>query len=512
MYKPVESTLRTLHEEFKRASASFPPLYHEQVFDLIYDGDLITLDDARKAYLAWRSVRSEEGRKWQWWHGPHKTGFGGGKDTGKGEFKGQGYTGPAGEWYGRFFGCGDGLEEFLRLAESTYLVLCEMELPLRTSTGGWIGFVEFLYELAERQATPLLRATGTMLEWGGDDWVRDSEEEQPAAAQNEGADQAAHDPSPENNIIATECPPIPYVQSLRLNLFTCSMAAIQMLLDPESILLVTDMEDGKTVSGGPKFSVAPAGVEESGTPSKDGGDEGESEKKADFEKPGTEPDYLFRFEKGRWHLRYKTDDEKVEDYSYQDDKGFRYYARLLGSPGERVACFDLSPHGQAADERDVARLKGRAELTSPTDFNTNLNAEPGHYRRGANQTPDEPGDQEGNAFLTQQKIRELEDHLEIARSTGADSIDELDQRLKQAKLKQAKAALRTGGNRPVWSPSQQELARGRVSIALSRCRDKIAKEMPDLASYLKGALQLIDRNCAPAYTYQPSDSIEWITD
>ena len=151
---------------------------------------------------------------------------------------------------GRFFGNLGGMEEFKELAESAYLVLCEIDPNLLLGRG-CEGFLAVMYDTAFAYETPLLRSHRSI--WG-------AEGEADTEAMDELFDrwQEAENGRP-------SYPLHPLRHRLHHNLFTSAMAVIRMIVNPERSLLVGDYND--------QLPVAIQDVVES-----DDGDDGREEK------------------------------------------------------------------------------------------------------------------------------------------------------------------------------------------------------------------------------------------
>jgi len=546
MYKPAESTLKALYEEFKRASTVFPSLYHQQIYDFMSDGRPVTDNDAPRAYEMWKSRRITSGEVWQYWHGPHPfAGDSGNQEPNHSSFliyEG-GYNGPVGDWYGRFFGAGQGLEEFQRLAEALYVLLSELDAlhvtdgELRGVMGkGWVGLLELLYDVARVMPSPLLRVRGTLAAWAGTDWAC------PAYA---AGDLAVTSPTADRELLAqrlrsmpsgdvTASAPMPFVLSMRPSLFSASMTLIQMLLDygemtgpggtvlgPGSTVSVK-VEQGYRIVGrkariNPEYSArirAARAVSETTLPTAGPPQADKAIATGQPQDKGgtthTLHPFLFRKEKGLWHLKFRVDAEVYEEYIFPvgkgEGKGFDNYALILQRNGQPIACLELSPHGRKAAQPDVERLKdkgSRLEVSDGDDAESRRRRGRTHTEEG--EEGDEWDDDKTNDAL-KVLIAELEDDLEIAKDTGGDSVHDIEDRIKE--LKEAR---RSGGDCPLWSPSPAEEARRRVKRRLYLCRQRIGEYMPRLALHLERSVTFASEVKTGAYVYRPDIPHDWLT-
>jgi hypothetical protein len=156
----IRDSLKMLYTAFRRAVAKYPPLYHQQLIPPYFAtekeskrGDLadcasdVDQDwDSTKEwgeFAAANSPSSDNG--WQEWHGP---------------VEGECY-----EWFGRFFGHRDGLDEFRFLANTFYLVLRKLD-PKLLEGGGYERLLDMMHQAAASWPTTFLRSTDA--EWGLD--------------------------------------------------------------------------------------------------------------------------------------------------------------------------------------------------------------------------------------------------------------------------------------------------------------------------------------------------------
>jgi hypothetical protein len=119
--KAVRSSLKAIWREFNRCADRYPPLYLElwETSDF-RPASFGVSDSFRKAF----ANRFHE--EWEQWHGPV-------------------------DWFfGRFYGNGEGLQEFKRLAQSAYVVLCAVrsehtEFSVFRDDWGWHGWMRLLH-------------------------------------------------------------------------------------------------------------------------------------------------------------------------------------------------------------------------------------------------------------------------------------------------------------------------------------------------------------------------------
>lgn len=150
--KAVRASLKALWREFNRCSNQYPPLYHEM---FMHSYDLTRFDVGKVCESFRRAFHGKFGEGWEEWSGT--------KDCCV---------------FGRFFGDGKGIEEFKRLAESAYLVVCEidaMDVTTDSPRGytrdweggplgyGYYGWLRLLHDMAHGYPPPVRAQPRTRL-------------------------------------------------------------------------------------------------------------------------------------------------------------------------------------------------------------------------------------------------------------------------------------------------------------------------------------------------------------
>lgn len=506
MYEPIQETLKILRDEFRRAALAFPPLYHDQVRG----------ENAKLAFKQWQQHRHEPDQDWQWWHGPHgpnqslpetaefeemwaeaaaqvTSGKGLsaeedaalqrlvlaalqtrlGKATGglaaanvvtgaaiEVARAGAATTiagGVAGEsdaasWFGRFYGHRDGMEEFKRLAEATFLALNELGGDLQVSGTGWAGFLEFIYELAEDYPTPLLRTRWEMNVWTSRGWYT-------------GID----DNPPDNTNLPDDARRIAAFRRLRTNLFSASVAAITMILDPEKTLLTAWDSLDPTQHSLRRIKEL-----------NDGADTPPDIKADDPSVPVTSDEptaamirNAFRRDGERWTLEFFSG-TTPERTNLTHMTGYSYYAFLLRNPRKPINCSELS--GERPDEVEAMTDSFQAAV----------------------ETADRPR-------LRKQK-KKLEAEREDALKAGAAArAKELDAAI--ASLTKYLAESETPANKPrrLGAAPRLEQIRRKVRQAMLRCREHLKEHAPQFCRHLELHVQWN----GPFVVYAPATSVEW---
>ena len=472
MYEPLRASLEMLHGELKRASYRFPPLYHELVFDMVEGGDVIMDKAATKIFQKSLTTPLPDG-EWQLWHGPHDSADDGSMSLGHANLVGQ--------WYGRFYGSKEGVGEFQRLAESAYLALSQFG-KLDTEETGWLGFVDFLYSLALQSPTPLLRVSEGLWTWTGSGWSADWGD----SAVNE-------DPA--------------WVRSLRLNVFSASLAALTQVMEPTKILLVDwSRDDGNAVPGfrylrdpdvdGPigtaiqpspePLLAAPVcaslvqSIPEEQTHESAGSHAplGLQTKSSD----GTPEERLahdYRFEwdvkVSKWHLRYRFGDAPmdVEDDYVNAQEGFKLYALVLKQNRGQIDCSELAPELPMPELRSAISADEYLELSKERTPNT-VESEP---------LVDE--DCENDLILHRKRLMA---DLEKAQ-LGPNETDAVKIRAKVRELDKYWGQIFNINGNVRRVPGRLQNHANKIRNAMDRCREKLMPTpkkdgMPHLAEYL----------------------------
>jgi hypothetical protein len=288
MYKPIRIALKSLLREFRRASTIYPSLFHEQYF--FWD----QLSLPREAWDAFIQINME-GDKSVWER-----------------FDASGNLGSC----GRFFGNELGLEEFKRLGESLYQVLCELD-PSLDREEGYLGVLNVLYRMSE-YPTPLL-------------WYKMS-------AWKEGE---------------FKCPPYigedggePFPKQLGClglvnNVFTSAMGAIQNVLNPGNALLIGEMIDELPLG----LCHEPSALQQgSDGAAQDSSEVRNTKTSAMVEKPS----FRFVLMVDFWDVQYRE-----EKGHFENLEGFRHIAKLLASQDKAIEAIQLQGFGDSPVANEI---------------------------------------------------------------------------------------------------------------------------------------------------------------
>lgn len=211
--KPRRASLKALWREFRRCSYAYPPLYHD-LFCPWPDLSQYGVDDVCKSFRQAFAPKFQDA--WEEWHGPADVAF-----------------------FGRFFGNNEGLDEFKRLAESAYLMVCEIgpdepnfENFVYPVEHGYHGWPKLLNDMAYGYPTPLLRCEVNYWEVNEQTGIEEEELVRVGTPENGGSPFPLH----------------PFHWRLANSVFTSSMAAIELILDDDRGVLIGDWTWGFPLS------------------------------------------------------------------------------------------------------------------------------------------------------------------------------------------------------------------------------------------------------------------------
>lgn len=305
----VETALRQIADEFRRASATYRPLFHQQL--------LVEEPVPENAGAHWNAFvqanRHEAGGEWEEWHGP--------------------YQGRTFDWLGRFHGEGAGVAEFKQLADSLYSVLRKSHPKLVShldldpgdipQPSGHAACLELMHEIANEWPVPLLK----------------SKESRWRIANEYSNDADAWAGSPETR---DAYPLHPFVEAIDLNLFVAARGLIEFILDPDNAFFIKDAH----------FFEPPlvSGTEPSHAPDAADPTTVVSTRPADYQ-------MYYLPDVKHWHVRFKhgPSPSDVLDVHLEAKKGLDHIAHMLSHPNEKVPCDRLSPLGRLVEGRSIAR-------------------------------------------------------------------------------------------------------------------------------------------------------------
>jgi hypothetical protein len=421
-YKPFRVALQSIRREFKRCSYLYPPLFHEHFLTVADFSNCST----RKVLKAFQDRYAERfGNEWGEWHAPSNL-----------------------SCFGRFTGTPDGLDEFQRLAESGYLILCELN-PWLPEGDGFHGWMKVIHEMAHAYPTPLLRSSFTV--WEQTDLLDD-------------------DDDPEGYFTAfgeteegTRYPLHPYYWKLSHNVVTSSMTAIDLILDEDAALLVGDHTWEFPMAfphlGEPDETSEPETREEESAPV--------------MERSGTETSTdtsliceLLRHE-DRWTLRYGIG-EHIEEAWPSDMNGLNLYACLLKNPEKHFQSMQLEQEARLVDELVEDSMGEDPDVRDPEPLR--------HINEG---------------------LAKLQSDLD--KTSDPNKRKGLQEQLLELKTYEKKHLGLKGKIKNSAVVSEKERARKRVWGSLKRARKEIEAKLPTAAIYLKNTVDFI----GGAWIYRP---------
>jgi len=322
-----EDSLNMLYAAFTSAAQKYGPLHHQQMIQPHFVGRQDSCDDGEwsssRGWAEFATVNSPANNSgWQQWHGP--------------------VEGLTYEWFGRFFGDPNGLDEFCSLAESFYLVLRKLnpELP---ETQGFELLLDLMHQAAASWPTTLLRSKES-------EWNLDPTEA--AILVSDEATEAECDAIWNKAEVGPNGVPYfvhPTVETIQGNLFLAAAQFAKMVARDDLTLFLSDMhlvepdypileDDG---AGDEDSSILPKPhvpiTKHAMKPL------GQSYAKT----AEAVPDFVFAFDAVRrqWHVRFRYGEtaEEVEEDWLQDSPSIRYIPYLLERPKDQVLCTTIFP-------------------------------------------------------------------------------------------------------------------------------------------------------------------------
>jgi|GEM_PF-4994338 len=393
--KPVRDALMGVRQQFDRCSRLYAPIFHE-LFAPWMDMDLGGSDVDEVCGAFYCAYMPEFMDQWQEWHGPEDA-----------------------RYFGRFYGhYGAGLYDFQRLAESAYLVLQSVDRCL--SDDGYHGWLKIVHDMAHSYPTPLLRSDS-------DTWYLEEPTEEVLESYTE-------------TDAGIRYPLHPLHWVLKHDVFASSMAAIDLILDPDRAILVGDWIDEFPVCFG----------EESESESRFDRTVTDSGLKETEMSPRFNPPILqFRFD-GSWHLAFDagTSIEKATIPQRRRD-GLAVYRTLIENPGKPFSWVTLLRETSQIQTAEVGGAK-----------------------------PDDMFDALGLADLReelQRLEREIDDTVDFERRRKLEE--------EQKDLLKTASVTKDRWGRPRKLGQKRHVAA--IQMQLKRARDRIKDQMPQFAEYLR---------------------------
>ncbi len=432
-YTRKRGNLKLILDEFQRRAIRYPPLCHERFLsplDIKYDG--------WRAFAASRPNKSTS--KWEYWHGPRD-----------------------GTWFGRFFGRQEGLRAFRRLCYSLSMIFPDWHSPLT-------DWMEVVHKIAEIYPSPLLGVSHHI--WG---WPKDISEDNDFTADEMGerflrASAFRNEP----DSAGVEYPQYPAQRILNFNAFTSSVAAIQIIMEPNLVI-----PEGQSHDELPIVLLPPQPEPQSITvPGEDQPMLGEM------------TPFGFHQTGDIWWLSF-TGDGKEEMATFKHRKGFLHYQRLMMLPKSTIACTDLDP------KTDTAQMAAGSAMDI-TDFLEEGESLEDFANLGA--ISEKGVDELGKALLHEFIEKKNQLKLQLALEGDKSVKKEL-----EGKLKRLTKMINVMRQKVSFNDKELQ-AFQRVKKAMRDCREALRKNgMPMLAKHLSKSVQRIGW----AFRYDPKPEVNW---
>ena len=461
MYKPYQASLMAILEEMRRASGQYRPLFHQRLSDPMLVGpDVIS----EAAFLEFKKANSQPpDGEWESWE---RT--------------------PDGSYWGRYHGNQAGLDEFERLAESAYLILQEFdtELPEGHGVHGWLNVI---HDMARDFPTPLLRTRFGV--WGVEPQPEGDKFDELVTSWRK---------SNETNV---EYRPHPIFNLLVHNVFTSSISAIELILDPEKALLVGDvnLEDSLVTPQLPGEYEPPEPEQEdsSDPPIGEGNDDQKVPNQIESQFPvetDAKPIVQVKFNGTTWTFKYEFLGHKEEEPFTCDLKGFHLYRAIL----ERDVAIQERNElylGREKVLRSLAFWKA-AELRHPVVKYTNTGTADGDAEdKKAALDADDEGDLVSLEDGSEDDVIERESFANIKRQLKFlnDELNESPTPARRKELvqniemieKYRDKDLNYKGKSRTLVTTDEEKARKKIRNRLDTARNMLSARMPRFADYLK---------------------------
>ena len=324
VYERRRVILAQVRDEFRRLSIQYPPLYHERFLS-----PLDVTEAGWKEFVAAAEANSgpfpvTERRPWEEW-----------------------YVDPKGRWAGRFYGAEDGTAEFQALCGSLSRILSP-DVHLSPPVLGW---VRVLHEMAEDCPTALLWSSRRLWNIPRSDYLA-------VALDGTEIEKPLHVWAPARRGCAPY-PKHPLRRVLAFNLFSSSVAAIEIILAPEMALFLDNVQPEDLPVVLAKEDPCPA--EESQVKI-----EPDDHKLLLIDDKDFFP-FLFKKIGGGWIVRFWTGEKMEKAIIPEPQKGCYHYQKLLTRPGKPIASLEIDPpkerEPRGLDPSDDTAQSGRSFIS-----------------------------------------------------------------------------------------------------------------------------------------------------
>lgn len=297
--RQLRRTVELFREEFRALSLKYPPVFHERFISPLPVGK-----EGWDEFVRMNRCRNDT---WELW-----------------------YVADKGNWLGRFYGQPDGFKEFSRLVAN----LCHL-LSVRSLFSGPVAWwMDTIHAIAELEGMPLLNVERSVWNWEPDDHIC------PEFGGVEDAEPYLH-MWDERYLDKLEVPRHPLQRELTINVYSASVIALEVSLDPEAFYTWWDYRKSD-------FPIDLSAPDEPTPPEMQTNQElaqvawQASETTVLDVSQDTLSDFLFKKQGDTWAIRFKSGNT-TEAAIIQDVKGLAHYRSLLLKPLTTITALDLDP-------------------------------------------------------------------------------------------------------------------------------------------------------------------------
>ncbi|MGA2062217.1 MAG: hypothetical protein ABSG67_17170 [Thermoguttaceae bacterium] len=440
-YERKRVILAQVRDEFRRLSIQYPPLYHERFYSPLNVSEAGWKEFVAAAEEVSGPFPSTRRQPWEHW-----------------------YVEPKGRWAGRFYGAEDGFMEFQSLCKSLSHILS----PVVTLWPEVTEWIRVLHEMAEDCPSPLLWAPRRIWKFPPETILA--------------AGGIVGHPLREWAPVRPPCAPYPkhpLRRALAFNLFSSSVAAIEIILAPEKSLFIGDIQPEDLPVVLPREELPSA-------------EESQVKIEPDEQKLVLSDDkdffpFLFRKAGDRWIVRFWTG-EKMEKAIVGKLKGCSHYQRLLTSPGKSIPAIALDPP-------KMSDLTDDPSFMSEDEYNREIRFE-GDDRRKYH-WPDDNDDLNRIREHRELVLRQIRDESDDARHTELKEIlKEMDNNIREY-------------FHGIEDEARTTQAFRRVKRVMWNARDamKNGESLPGFLEHLRRSFQEVGQG----FLYDPRPPVNWET-
>lgn len=447
----LQRDFELLHDELRRCSLTYPPLFHERFTAWNVDDRVRLSDDQWQRFTGQYSAPPDDAlSKWWCWNGPWP--ITNDEDV-----------------MGRFFGSSDGFSEFLTLANACGTLLLEADPDQIEGSGGYDTWLYHLHHTALLYPSMLLEVEESIWDQALDDTRR--------------FEDIVGDWDESEDI---RIPKHPVVHSLKHPVFTSSMTLIRALLDRDSVRTWEDPID-ELPQISIKYQEEIPMISAEAPPSEN----------IDNEWVLRGGAYEVRFGSGRNQGIVLVDSKHV---------GCKHIVRLIENEGRGVHVMQFDIGQKKSARRNPASTITQDELFGSVSTDENESVFDTLSGSSEADCSDDPALQS-----MRERIGNINREMVELRKTDQ-SVSKLAKE-KERIEKQMKTDFDNFGRPRKLGISQREKARKAVSDALSkqyeRLRDKLRCDLPDLANHLEDSIRWDGKT--GSFAYHPARPMTWKT-